>query len=251
MDNITQRDFWVASVIAVPIVYYLGGPIGAIAAFLWIRELYSRKGESDSGNKNIIGYELALLKLSSMLIKSDGVVDENEISFVQEFFKKTFGAQKSARLFKQLKETDLIANVPLLVSLISSKINNDKYFSVLQFLFALASSDGKITKDEDEFINTVGGGFGFRAEQINQIRNQFVKQKSRSKKYSPEVIEHLGVLGLKGGVTMEAIKSAYKTLAKEFHPDKLAGMSEGIQNLGKEKFQQILNSYNYLKEHYV
>jgi DnaJ like chaperone protein len=50
---------------------------------------------------------------------------------------------------------------------------------------------------------------------------------------------------------MNAIKKAYKTLAKEFHPDKLSGMSEGMQNLGKEKFQQILNSYNYLKAHYI
>jgi DnaJ like chaperone protein len=186
-----------------------------------------------------------------MLIKSDGVVDDSEVSFVQEFFKKTFGAQKSKMLFKQLKEVKLPTDISLLVSLIRNEIRDDGYFAILQFLFALASIDGSISKDEDEFINTVGLNFNFRAEQINQIRNQFIKQKSSSNKYSPEVIEHLGVLGLKEGVDMDAIKKAYKTLAKEFHPDKLSGMSEGMQNLGKEKFQQILNSYNYLKAHYI
>ena len=186
-----------------------------------------------------------------MLIKSDGVVDDSEISFVQEFFKKTFGAQKSKILFRQLKEVNLPTDISLLVSLIKNEIRDDGYFAILQFLFALASIDGSISKDEDEFINTVGLNFNFRAEQINQIRNQFIKQKSSSNKYSPELIEHLGVLGLIEGADMDAIKKAYKTLAKEFHPDKLSGMSEGIQNLGKEKFQQILNSYNYLKAHYV
>jgi DnaJ like chaperone protein len=216
-----------------------------------IRQILIRWKEQSPNKENGVGFELALLKLSSMLIKSDGVVDDSEVSFVQEFFKKTFGAQKSKMLFKQLKEVKLPTDISLLVSLIRNEIRDDGYFAILQFLFALASIDGSISKDEDEFINTVGLNFNFRAEQINQIRNQFIKQKSSSNKYSPEVIEHLGVLGLKEGVDMDAIKKAYKTLAKEFHPDKLSGMSEGMQNLGKEKFQQILNSYNYLKAHYI
>jgi DnaJ like chaperone protein len=216
-----------------------------------IRQILIRWQEQSPNKENGVGFELALLKLSSMLIKSDGVVDDSEVSFVQEFFKKTFGAQKSKMLFKQLKEVKLPTDISLLVSLIRNEIRDDGYFAILQFLFALASIDGSISKDEDEFINTVGLNFNFRAEQINQIRNQFIKQKSSSNKYSPEVIEHLGVLGLKEGVDMDAIKKAYKTLAKEFHPDKLSGMSEGMQNLGKEKFQQILNSYNYLKAHYI
>ena len=45
-------------------------------------------------------------------------------------------------------------------------------------------------------------------------------------------------------------KSAYRTLAKEYHPDKLAGMSDGIKNLAKEKFQLIQESYEYLNKNY-
>ena len=86
-------------------------------------------------------------------------------------------------------------------------------------------------------------------------RNNFVTisstSKSTSKKYSQEVINHLGVLGLKGGATESELKSAYRNLAKEYHPDKLAGMSDGIKNLAKEKFQEIQDSYEYLMKHYV
>ena len=251
MNDLKLSKNWIYYLIGAFIAYRVGGPIAAIISFLLIRQILIRWQEQSPNKENGVGFELALLKLSSMLIKSDGVVDDSEVSFVQEFFKKTFGAQKSKMLFKQLKEVKLPTDISLLVSLIRNEIRDDGYFAILQFLFALASIDGSISNDEDDFINTVGLNFNFRTEQINQIRNQFIKQESSSNKYSPEVIEHLGVLGLKEGVDMDAIKKAYKTLAKEFHPDKLSGMSEGMQNLGKEKFQQILNSYNYLKAHYI
>ena len=69
-------------------------------------------------------------------------------------------------------------------------------------------------------------------------------------KYDQKTMQSLGVLGLKGGVSTQEIKSAYRTLAKEYHPDKLAGMSDGIKNLAKEKFQLIQESYVYLNKNY-
>ena len=47
------------------------------------------------------------------------------------------------------------------------------------------------------------------------------------------------------------LEKKYLELQKEFHPDKLSGMSDGIINLAKEKFQLIQDSYEYLNKHYV
>lgn len=224
--------------------YIVGDLIGAVSSFLLVREFLSPK-------KNEVTYELALLKLSSLLIKSDGSVDRNEVLFVQAFFNKTFGNRKSQSLFKQLKETNLSSNISVLVSILKSKVTPVKYYSIIQFLFALASSDGKISRGEDDFIYNVADELGFDRDRVNQIRNQFVKKKRTSNKYSQEIINHLGVLGLKGGATESELKSAYRNLAKEYHPDKLAGMSDGIKNLAKEKFQEIQDSYEYLMKNYV
>lgn len=224
--------------------FVVGDFIGAIASFLFVKEYLSPR-------RNQVTYELALLKLSSLLIKSDGSVNKNEVLFVQDFFSKTFGNRKSKVLFKQLKETNLSSNISVLVSILKSKVTPVKYYSIIQFLFALASSDGKISRGEDDFIYNVAEDLGFDRDRVNQIRNQFVQKKSTSKKYSQEILAHLGVLGLKGGVTESELKKAYRNLAKEYHPDKLAGMSEGIKNLAKEKFQDIQDSYEYLMKHYV
>ncbi len=225
--------------------WFLGDFIGAIAAFLLVRELMMNK-------EGKVTYELALLKICSQLIKADGQVTENEIRFVRKFFKETFGSRKADTLFKQLKTNNqLPSDVNSLLRIIKEQINPTRLYSIIQFLYAISASDGKITDAENEFIYNIGFQLGFSPERLESIKNQFIKTKSRSKKYNQKTIECLGVLGLKGGASADDVKSAYRSLAKEFHPDKLAGMSDGIKNLAKEKFQMIQDSYEYLNKNYV
>ena len=225
--------------------WYLGGIIGAIASFFLVKELMSIK-------KNHVAYELALLKICSQLIKVDGEVTENEIRFVRKFFQETFGSRKSDKLFKQLKtNAKLPADINSLISIIKDQINPAKLYAIIQFLYAISASDGKITNEENEYIFNIGFQLGFSPERLEAIKNQFVKTKSKSKKYDQKTIDCLSVLGLKGGATNLEVKAAYRSLAKEFHPDKLVGMSDGIKTLAKEKFQMIQESYEYLNKNYV
>jgi len=224
--------------------WILGDFIGAIAAFLLVREMMM-------GKEGEITYELALLKISSLLIKADGSVDSNEIQLVQSYFRNTLGLSKSNKLFRELKTRTVIpSDVNSLTQIIKKRINPAKYYAIIQFLYGLSAVDGVISKSEEEFIFNVGFVFGFTTERLDSIKNQFIKTKSRSKKYDQKTMQYLGVLGLKGGASMQEIKSAYRTLAKEYHPDKLAGMSDGIKNLAKEKFQLIQESYEYLNKNY-
>ena len=227
--------------------WLLGGWIGAISSYLLVRELMSNK-------ENEISFELALLKLSSLLIKADGRVDAEEIKLVQSYFISTFGNSKAKKLFSDIKSrTDIPSNVNSLTEILKKKLSPSKHYSILQFLFSLSAVDGVISKSEEEYIYNIGRSLGFTDERLDSIKNQFIrgKRKTQSKKYNQETIDALRVLGLKAGVSASEIKTAYRTLAKEFHPDKLSGMSEGIINLAQEKFQLIQNSYEYLNKHYV
>ena len=225
--------------------WILGDFIGAIAAFFLVREIMINKD-------GVVTYELALLKICSQLIKADGEVTENEIRFVRQFFQETFGSNKSDKLFKQLKtNAKLPSDINSLIRIIKDQINPTKLYAIIQFLYAISASDGKITNEENEYIYNIGFQLGFSPERLEAIKNQFVKSKSKSKKYDQKTIDCLNVLGLKGGATNREVKAAYRSLAKEFHPDKLAGMSDGIKNLAKEKFQMIQDSYEYLNKNYV
>jgi len=227
--------------------WLIGGWIGSISSFLLVREIMSNKEKE-------VGYELALLKLSSMLIKADGKIDKEEIELVQNYFKNTFGSSKSKKLFNDLKTNKSIpSDIVSLTNIIKKKLNPSKQYSIIQFLFSLSAVDGVISRNEEEFIFNVGYSLGYDKDRLNNIKNQFVKRKrkTQSKKYSQKIIDALAVLGLKAGATSSEVKKSYRSLAKEFHPDKLSGMSEGIINLAKEKFQLIQDSYEYLNKHYV
>ncbi|MDD6796252.1 MAG: DnaJ domain-containing protein, partial [Clostridiaceae bacterium] len=52
------------------------------------------------------------------------------------------------------------------------------------------------------------------------------------------------VLGLKPGASQEEIKSAYRKLVKQYHPDQFR--DNPLQELAQEKLSQINEAYNQL-----
>ena len=69
--------------------WFLAGPIGAIIGY------YIGKGFFDGKNDQAKAYELSLLILSSLVIKSDGKIVKAELEYVKKFFVNTFGIQKA------------------------------------------------------------------------------------------------------------------------------------------------------------
>ncbi len=59
------------------------------------------------------------------------------------------------------------------------------------------------------------------------------------------------ILGVNASMTEEEIRRAYKKLASQYHPDKLAGQNLTQEQLtaAAEKFKQVLAAYKYLKQH--
>lgn len=223
---------------------YFGGIIGAIVVFFLVGKLVKL-------NSGGLTYELALLNLSILLIKSDGNVDSREIEYVRSFFVKNFGKERANFLFKEIKKKTAPSTIEENCKILFKRLNPVQFYSVIQFFYALSSSDGLISKVEDDFIKVIAVNLGLSDENLQAIRNQFVSSSNSRKGSNNEILKHLSILGLKKGATKEDIKDSYRNLAKEFHPDRLTGMSEGIIKLAKEKFQMINDSYVYLNKNYV
>ena len=232
---------WIALIFG----WYLGGILGAVIAYFVVEALMYKKNED-------LSFDIALLKICTMLIQSDGKVDPEEVNAVREFYYRTFGRRKSEKVFREIKISDL-RNYSLdqLIDILKLRLSPTKYYAILQILYAIAAADGEIAQKEDLFIEEVAAKFGFSKDRLQTIRNQFIKTKTGSKTNSQKIFDSLNVLGLKTGASNADIKSAYRNLAKEYHPDKLTGMSPGIQDLAKEKFQMIQEAYEYLKDNYV
>lgn len=55
------------------------------------------------------------------------------------------------------------------------------------------------------------------------------------------------VLGITPSASSDAIKAAYRTRMKEYHPDKVAHLGEELQNLALEKSRDIQRAYRQLQ----
>jgi predicted lipid-binding transport protein (Tim44 family) len=54
------------------------------------------------------------------------------------------------------------------------------------------------------------------------------------------------ILGIHPGASKEEIQAAYRKIAQQYHPDKVAHLGQEFQELAKEKFVEIQNAYDYL-----
>jgi DnaJ like chaperone protein len=221
--------------------FYLGGILGGISAFLLVREII------DNADYGVDILELSLLRLSSLMIKADGRIDEEEIKVVRAFFYKSFGNEKANKLFKELKKSPPIpSNIDEILDVIKARLEPTKLYSIIQFLYTISIADGHLAFSEDEFIFNVGKKLGFTIKRLNEIRNQFVEPEKTNNHNSSEKSVYLNKLGLSGNPSQDEIKNAFRRLAKEYHPDKLAGVNETIKKIAEEKFREIREAYDYL-----
>ena len=64
------------------------------------------------------------------------------------------------------------------------------------------------------------------------------------------MLQNLSILGLNENASISEVKTAYRQLVKDFHPDRLTGVNDRIKDLAKEKFLLIQKAYEYLNKHY-
>lgn len=217
--------------------WYLGGIIGAISSYFLVQELIDNRTTVNT-------FELLLLRLAELLIKADGIVEKSEVLFVREFFIRKFGQRKSETLFKELKKaTEIPKDIDEVLVLLRSIMEPSQYYGVLTFMFSLALSDGHFAIEEEKFIYKVGKGLGFSLDKINEMKAQFIKPKRAN---VTERTKRLNLLGLKATATKEEIKAAYRKLAKEYHPDRLVGVSDVVKKIAEEKFKEVSEAYEYL-----
>ena len=230
--------------------WFLGDFIGAAAAFFLVQELTNGKGNSTNGKRNNLDFEISLLRICTMIIKADGVIDEVETRTTKDYFIKSFGDKKATRIFKEAKVSRL-KNYSLreLSIVISNQNSKTTYYSIFMFLYKLAASDGEIHSSEDGIIRNLATELGFNQSTLKIIRAQFIKSNTRSKIFDHITIGHLSTLGLDDKATVADVKSAYRKLSKEFHPDMIIDMSDVFKDLAKEKYLDIQNSYNYLMKY--
>ena len=98
--------------------------------------------------------------------------------------------------------------------------------------------------------------FGYSGQQNRQSYNRTYNQSDResyNQEQKQETSSHTGikdpynVLDVSRNASQEEIKKAYRKLANQYHPDKVAHLGDEFKKLAEERFKEIQEAYQTLK----
>ncbi|HBR55272.1 MAG TPA: molecular chaperone DjiA [Flavobacteriaceae bacterium] len=185
-------------------------------------------------------FELNLLSLASLVIKADGVVNQKELDYVRQYFVQAYGKERANATFKVFNEVIKNRQVSAanICALLRSRTRYESRLQLLHFLFSIANADGHVTQSEVNEINNIARYLGIQLRDFESIKAMFFQNPDSAYK----------ILEIEKTATVSEIKSAYRTMAKKYHPDKLVHMDEAYQKGAEEKFRKVQEAYEQLQK---
>ncbi len=221
---------------------------GAIIGFLigsFIDNSYGRTGgrnvfqEFTRQEVSPADFELNLLSLCSIVIKADGQVSQRELDYVRQYFLSTYGKEKSNAIFRTFNE--VVKNREVSAQRICTYLNQRTRYEVrlqlLHFLFGIAQADGAIRPKEIEKIKEIAGYLRVNSYDFESIKAMFVKTADNAYK----------ILEISKSASDAEVKSAYRKMAKKYHPDKVVTANEAIKRGAEEKFKEVQKAYEHIQ----
>jgi len=195
---------------------------------------------TQQGQRVSADFELNLLSLASIVIKSDGVVNQKELDFVRQYFVQAYGKERANNTFKVFNEE--IKKKGLSTQTICNNLRGvmryESLLQVLHFLFSIAKADGHVSEAEVKEINRISGYFGINYRDFESIKAMFFSNPDSAYR----------ILEIDRNATTSEIKSAYRTMVKKYHPDKLQHMDEVYRKGAEEKFRKVQEAYEQIQK---
>jgi DnaJ like chaperone protein len=196
-----------------------------IGLFIEKNFTFSNKNLSTSSGK----FELNLLGLAAILIKSDGEVSQNELDYVR--------SNTIFKIFNENVNKQKISYLEICNFFLTSS-NYATRLQLIHFLFSVAKADGMVSNNELLKLKEFSNLFKISLADFDSIKAMFVDQIGSAYK----------ILEVTSDATNNEIKKSYRRLVKIHHPDKIQNLNDGYKKIAKEKFQKIQDAYEKIKK---
>lgn len=229
--------------------FALGGPIGSVLGYV-VGNLIegftstdleqARRYSSSGGNVQSGDFEISLLLLSAVVIKADNRVDDRELNYVRDHFKRMYGEERANHAFKLFKgfiQNNNISTQQVCVQ-IRQNLTHASRLQLIHYLFGIANVDGNVTEAEVGTIKTIAGYLYINQHDFESIKAMFYKTSDSSYR----------ILEIDKSASNDEVKKAYRKMVKKYHPDKLQHLGDEHVKGGEEKFKQVQKAYENIQK---
>jgi len=220
--------------------FAIGGPLGAIIGAV-AGHAVDRMRDAQSPNSDAtksIAFTIGVVVLGAKMAKADGRVTPDEVeAFKQVFQVPPAEAKNVARVFDRARK-DSAGFEPYAHQIAGMFEGNDSVLEELLYcLTFIARADGKLTDDEKTYLKAVADIFGL---------DQAAFERVTAIRYEANTADPYRVLGVDRKISNDALKSAYRKLVRENHPDRLVaqGMPEEFIEIANRKLAAINVAYD-------
>ena len=218
--------------------------------------------EGESGYLKKINNKVldSITRLSYLVMKADEGITNSELYAFRDYMLHNFGsdtAAKAIELMKYLKHVKISSQKA--TDVLNAKLNYSEKMQIMQYLFQLATSDGRIQATELEVLGQIANEMQILQNDFTYMKNAY--QNMYNRRYSSGQNQHsssvirsnslenaYAVLGIKSTDSDADIKTAYRRLAIANHPDKVQHLGETAHDEAEKRFSQINEAYNKIKK---
>jgi DnaJ like chaperone protein len=233
--------------------FAMGGPLGAIAGAAFGHtfdrddpgRVFEARQRLSTGQEAQVTFFVAAFSMLARIAKADGDISNAEIDSIQKFMVQELNLSPQNR--KIAMDIFYAANQsPERFSDFASQFYQQFRSQpqmlelMVDVLLRVSLADGSLHSQEEALIEEAVHVFNISPDHYATIKRRYVRDTGK----------HYAVVGCSPNDSNEHIKSQYRKLMFDFHPDRIQskGLPEEFTKFANDKFREIQEAYESIKQ---